>query len=226
MIGDSDSTAGDRIDSAVDDGREDATPPAARSPGAASLSDLSRVYLEVRASLVRYTSRFFKRSQEAEDVVQEAFVKVIEAQRKRDIQSPRRYLFRTARNLSLQQLRKSAYKLTDEIGDLLLESELMESKTMEEQFEARENFEMFCRAVRSLPLKCRRAYVLCRVYGYTQKEVAAHMGIGVKAVEGHLSRATLRCLDFIEAERAAGEARLQHGDHAPDGTRRQENRHG
>lgn len=163
--------------------------------------DLGRVYQEIRVSLVRYTSRFFRRSQEAEDVVQEAFVKVIEAQRKREIQSPKSYLFRTARNLSLKQINKSSYKLTDEMGEILTDSELLVTKTMEEQFEVRENFEVFCRAVKTLPVKCRRAFVLCRVYGYSQKEVAAYMGIGSKAVEGHLFRATRRCMDFIEAER-------------------------
>jgi len=164
--------------------------------------DMAQVYLEVRASLMRYASRYFRRTQEAEDVVQEAFVKVIQAQRERDIRSPKSYLFRTARNLSLAQVNKKAYKLTDELGDLLTETELQATQSMEEQFEARENFEVFCRAVRQLPVKSRRAFVLCRVYGFSQKEAAAKMGIGVSAIESHLSRATRRCVDYIEAEEA------------------------
>ena len=47
----------------------------------ANAVDMTGIYLEIRASLTRYVSRYFKRSQEAEDVVQEAFVKVIQAQR-------------------------------------------------------------------------------------------------------------------------------------------------
>ena len=168
--------------------------------GPASALDMERIYLDIRASLMRYASRYFKRSQEAEDVVQEAFVKVIQAQRQRDIQSPKSYLFRTTRNLSLAQINKASYKLTDEVGDILSESELLASKTLEEQFEARENFEVFCRAVRALPVKCRRAFVLCRVYGFSQKEVAARMGIGLSAIESHLARATRRCVDYMEAE--------------------------
>lgn len=164
--------------------------------------DMERIYLEIRASLTRYVSRYFRRSQEAEDVVQETFVKVIQAQRQRNISSPKSYIFRTARNLSLAEISKSSYKLTDEIGDLLTETELAASKTLEEQYEARENFEIFCRAVRVLPVKCRRAFVLCRVYGFSQKDVAARMGITLSAVEGHLSRATRRCVDYMEAEQA------------------------
>lgn len=183
--------------------QRDKTGPAGQGPDkAAGVIDMERLYLEVRASLTRYVSRYFKRSQEAEDVVQETFVKVIQAQHQRGIQFPKSYIFRTARNLSLAQIGKASYRLTDEIGDLLTESELAASKTMEEDYEARENFELFCQAVRALPLKCRRAFVLCRVYGFSQKEVAARMGITLSAVEGHLARATRRCVDFMEAKQA------------------------
>lgn len=165
--------------------------------------DVSRLYTEMRASLMRYTSRYFRRSQEVEDVVQEAFVKVIEAQRKREIRTPEAYLVRTARNLSLKQVQKPEFKLTDAADNLLSDSDIFSTQTMEEQLEGRENFEMFCRAVRALPVKCRRAFVLGRVYGFSQKEIAEHMGISLKAVEGHLARATRRCADFIEAEQSS-----------------------
>jgi RNA polymerase sigma-70 factor (ECF subfamily) len=161
---------------------------------------MDQVYRETRVGLVRYISRYFRKTQEAEDVVQEAFVKVIEAQREREIQSPKAYLYQTARNMAFTQQSTKAFKLTDMVGDVFPESDLLLTKSMEEQYEVRENFEVYCRAVRSLPVKCRRAFVLCRVYGYSQKEVAAHMGVGVKAIEGHLARATRRCMDFMDAE--------------------------
>ena len=173
-----------------------------RPRGTSSTLDMECIYLEIRATLTRYVSRYFKRSQEAEDVVQEAFVKVIQAQKQRDIQSPKSYLFRTARNLSLAQISKTSYKLTDEVSDILTDSELHMTKTMEEEFEVRENFEVFCSAVRNLPVKCRRIFVLCRVYGFSQKEVALRMGITLSAVEGHLTRATRRCADFMEAQQS------------------------
>lgn len=173
--------------------------------GTANDLEMEDIYQKSRAGLVRYISRYFRRSQEAEDVVQEAFVKVIEARRERDIKAPKAYLYQTARNLAYSQTKNKSYSLTDAMGDLLPETDLLLTKSMEEEFEVSENFEMFCRAVRSLPVKCRRAYVLCRVYGFTQKEVAAHMGVSLKGVEGHLARATRRCMDFIEAEQTGRE---------------------
>ena len=175
-------------------------------PSQKAQADMASVYGEIRLSLMRFASRYFKRPQEIEDVVQEAFVKVIEAQRKRDIDSPRAYLYRTTRNLALSQLDKSAYKLTDTLGDLLPESELMHTATLEQQFESQQRFELFCRAIRQLPVKCQRVYILRRVYGYSQREIAERMDVSIKTVEAHLTKAITRCTDYMEAEDAANEA--------------------
>ena len=164
--------------------------------------DMGSVYRNTKAALVRRVSRFFSNSHDVEDVVQEAFVKVIAAQRDREIQSPEAYLHRTARNVALSRLSKNEYKLTHTTDGVLPKSDLLLVDDLEKQFEARENFELFCRAVRSLPVKCRRAFVLCRVYGFSQKEVAEYMGISLKGVEAHLTRATSRCLALIKAEQS------------------------
>ncbi len=162
--------------------------------------DMSGLYDELRGSLMRFAARYFKRPQEIEDVVQEAFVRVIEAQHKRSIHSPKAYLYRATRNLALNQLDKSAYKLTDSISDIAIDADLLHTLSLEEEFESRERFELFCRAVRKLPLKCQRVYILRRVYGFTQKEVAERMGISLKTVEAHLTKAIVRCTDYMDEE--------------------------
>ena len=153
-------TTASKASKAVSDGRD-----LEAETGGVS-QDLGVVYGEMRSALLRFASRYFKKPQEIEDVVQEAFVKVIEAQHRRDIHSPKSYLFRTTRNLALTQLEKSSYKLTDTVGDLLPETDLTSTGTLEDQFESRQNFELFCRAVRQLPIKCQRVYILRRVYGF------------------------------------------------------------
>lgn len=164
--------------------------------------DMGEIYLEIRSSLMRFASRYFRRPQEVEDVVQEAFVKVIEANHKREIGTLKGYLFRTTRNLALKQVGKRAYKLTDTVGDALPDSILLHSPTLEDEFESRQKFELFCRAVRELPVKGRRVFVMRRVYGYSQQEIADEMGIGKKTVEAHLTKAISRCNDYMEAEEA------------------------
>ncbi|NIB43446.1 sigma-70 family RNA polymerase sigma factor [Pseudomaricurvus alkylphenolicus] len=178
--------------------------PKCSSSSKQGLADLGRLYFELRSSLLRYASRYFKRSQEAEDVVQDVFVNVIEAQREREIHAPKAYLYRATRNLSLKKLGKQSYKLTDLMTEILPDAEITETRTLEEEFQSHQNFELFCRAVGDLPPKCQRAFVLCRIYGYSYREIAEEMNIGLKAVEGHLARATRRCMDFMDEQDGRG----------------------
>ena len=160
--------------------------------------DFGNIYREIRSSLLRYASRYFKRPQEIEDVVQEAFLNVIEAQQDRTINQPSHYLYRTTKNLALKEIAKSANKLTDLVGDLPLEVVSMTGSSLQDDFEAKERLDLLCQAIRELPPKCQRAFVLRRVYGYSQKEIAEEMGISVKTVEIHLTRAILHCTEFME----------------------------
>jgi len=166
--------------------------------------DMARVYTELRTSLSRFAYRYFKTPQEIEDVVQEAFVKVIEAREQREIQHPKAYMYQTVKNLALNRISKSDYRLTDTMGDGVgdspLESVLPLTPTLEEQFESRQRFELFCRAVRQLPIKCQRVYILRRVYGYSHIEIAEQMGISIKTVEAHLTKAIVRCTDYMDEQ--------------------------
>ena len=85
---------------------------------------------------------------------------------------------------------------------------------IERQVEASERFELFCRAVARLPDVCRRAFVLRRVYGFSQREIAEHLGISIKTVEAHLAKGIVRCTDFMELFDApavpAGESLTEH----------------
>lgn len=168
-------------------------------PQSARKGDIEAVYRRLRGSLMRYASRYFRRPQEVEDVVQETFVRVIEAQQTRGTQVSDAYFFRTTRNLALNRLDRCDHRLTDTVGDLLDQTVIQESPSLEEQFESRERFELFCRAVRELPVKCRRVFVLRRVYGLSHREIAERMGISVKTVEVHLTKAIVRCTDYMDA---------------------------
>ena len=171
--------------------------PHTENQSTADRTDMAGIYMGLRTSLMRFAYRYFKTPQEIEDVVQEAFVKVIEAKQHREILHPKSYMYQTVKNLALNRLSKSDYRLTDALGDTDAELVSQITPTMEQQFESRQRFELFCRAVRQLPIKCQRVYILRRVYGYTQKEIAEQMGISLKTVEAHLTKAIVRCTDYM-----------------------------
>jgi RNA polymerase sigma-70 factor (ECF subfamily) len=175
-------------------------PPQTKTNISAEQKEMIGIYSGLRTSLMRFAYRYFKTPQEIEDVVQEAFVKVIEAKQHREILHPKSYMYQTVKNLALNRLTKSDYRLTDALGDTDAELVSQVTPTMEQQFESRQRFELFCRAVRQLPIKCQRVYILRRVYGYSQKEIAEQMDISIKTVEAHLTKAIVRCTDYMDKE--------------------------
>ncbi len=169
---------------------------------------LGPTYQRLRASLLRYTSRYFRKSHEVEDVVQEAFVKVLEARGSRNIQSIDAYLFRTARNIALNTLNKCDYKLTESLGDLLSEHEASLAPSLEEQYESRQQFELFCESLVDLPERCQQAFVLRRVYGFSQAEIAERMDISVNTVEMHLAKGVVRCERYMRKHGGARDSKV------------------
>lgn len=160
---------------------------------------ISDVFIDIRASLISYISQFFKHQPATvEDVVQESYIRALEAQKRSDIRNPQAYLYRTSRNLALKTLQKSMNRLTDHVEEKELEKVAVNTIESEQECLAGERFEFFCRAVRLLPVKCRRVYVLRKVYGYSQKEIAHHLQISEKTVEAHIAKASVHCLNFMD----------------------------
>jgi RNA polymerase sigma factor (sigma-70 family) len=169
---------------------------------------LGPTYERLRTSLMRYTSRYFRKTHEIEDVVQEAFVKVLEAQGDRTIRSIDAYLFRTARNIALNTIGKCDYKLTETLGDLISETDIAPSSTLEEQYESQQQFELFCESLVDLPDRCQQAFVLRRVYGFSQAEIAERMDISVNTVEMHLAKGVVRCERYMRKKTHDHESKL------------------
>ena len=161
------------------------------------MSGIGNVFMSCRSSLKRYIARFVHHPQDIEDIVHETFLRTYAAEIKTQIQSPKAFLFRTARNLSLKHLSKSSFKLTDYLGDMELSEVLIDEVSTENRVEAEEKFAVFCKAVRQLPSQCRRAYILRKVYGLSHKEIAEHLDISTNTVEKHLANGILRCSEFM-----------------------------
>lgn len=160
-------------------------------------------YREMRTRLQRFAGRFFKSRHDVEDVVQEAFVKAIEANNKSHVKHPKPYMYQTVKNLALNEIKKKSGNDVQSLGDFDLDIVLQTSHSLEEQFESRQRFELFCKAARSLPVKCRRVYVLRKVYGFSQKEIANKLGISIKTVEAHLTKAIIRSAEYMEDAESA-----------------------
>jgi RNA polymerase sigma factor (sigma-70 family) len=156
---------------------------------------LGELYVSMRGRLARAVTSIVPPG-EVEDIVQETYVRVCTASLASELRSPRSFMLKTARNLALDHVKRAEYRLADSLDvedDGERESGLPMVRDTLDQVCSDEDFVTFCAAVRNLPMQCRRAFVLKKVYGYTQREIAEEMQISEKTVEGHIAIGITRC---------------------------------
>lgn len=144
---------------------------------------------------------------EVEDIVQETYVRVCQIEHKDRIRDPSSFMYRTAKNLAFDYLKRAETTKTtsmDELGDYEYSTfDLQEDETFA-RVASNEEFGIFCDAVRNLPKQCRRAFVLKKVYGYSVQEIADEMGIGKASVDSHIITGTRKCVQYLRKSKDTG----------------------
>lgn len=143
------------------------------------------------ARLLRYFNRRVGR-EAAPDLVQEVFARMFASGAFERIENPPAYLTRIARNLLIDRARRkrrdgTIYFPLDENRDAASRAE----QTW--RIEAADLFRLYRKAVRAMPPKTRRVFVLHRLRRMTYKQIAEQIGISVATVEYHMMRALTFC---------------------------------
>ena len=164
------------------------------------LSAVSTAFLENHAFLERFLARFFSDRRDIEDVAQEAYLRAFVAEQQKDIEQPKAYLFRVAKNLALTKLTKKSNKITDYLeecgGSVVIEC----GAAADSEVEAEESLGLYCEAVAALPEKCRQVFLLRKVHGLAHKEIAKRMSLSVSSVEKYLLKSVLECKAFVQEQ--------------------------
>ena len=163
------------------------------------LSAVSAAFLVNHDFLKRFLARFFSNSQDIEDVAQEAYLRAYVAEQQKDIEQPKAYLFRIARNLALTELTRKSKKITDYLEECDASVVIECGAAADSEVEAQESLGLYCEAVAALPEKCRQVFLLRKVHGLAHKEIAKRMSLSVSSVEKYLLRGILECQAFVQA---------------------------
>ena len=138
---------------------------------------------------VRMAARVLGSSTEAEDVVQEAFIRVWK--HASEWESPGQagaqfstWFYRIVLNLCIDHKRKKRFTPLEEIPEPDDERDNAETG-----LQRREQSERVSRTINALPDRQRAAFVLCFYEEYSNKQAAEILGISVKALESLLVRA-------------------------------------
>lgn len=160
------------------------------------------VFVTLRRHLARAVSRIVP-PRDIEDIVQETYVRVCQVDPSETIRHPRSFLYRIACNIALDHAKRAEFRLTDSIDDGSDPEPWFDaarsSDDTYDQVAAKQEFEFFCEAVRQLPVQCRRVFVLRKVYGYSQKEIAEALSLSENTVEKHIAHGIKRTGYFMAA---------------------------
>lgn len=165
-------------------------------------------------SLRNFISRYVISSHDIEDVTQETFLRAYKAEKEKEIEHPKAFLFRIAKNLVLSEFSRKANKVTDYIEDYENTDDILNGENLESNVMAQQKLGIYCEAVASLPKQCRKVVIMKKVYGMQNKEIARRLELSVSTVEKHLTKG-IRQLHSTISQRYGGA--LQTPKQASDG---------
>jgi RNA polymerase sigma-70 factor (ECF subfamily) len=156
-------------------------------------------FLERRSDLVRFFTLRLGSAAEAEDLVQEMYLRLAAVKPEAQIGNLGAYFYRVGTNLMLERLRGERRRGAREAAwrDLHHETvagiDVVDAASAEEAVAARQRLEAVLRAVADLPAQTQRVFRLHKLEGLSHVQVAERLGISRSAVEKHMI-ATLKHL--------------------------------
>lgn len=136
---------------------------------------------------------------DADDLIQEAFLRLHLYCQDEEVQKQHAFLTRTVLNLSVDLHRKEHRDLYSEEP---LESLLLVDirPTPDEDFAAAERLAKVAAVLDTLGPRTREIFLMHRVEGCGCAHIAQHFGISLSAVEKHIARAVLALMDVVERQ--------------------------
>lgn len=156
------------------------------------IRDLPGVFSRVRAALMRRG----RSEQDAEDLVQEAWVRLACYERDKPVEQPEAFLMRTALNLSIDAHRARQTRGEEvALDDVVL---LDTSPGAEDVLLNRERLVRLGQCLARLNDKTRAIFLAHRLDGTPYQEIARQHGLSVSAVEKHIAKAVLLLTSWME----------------------------
>jgi RNA polymerase sigma-70 factor (ECF subfamily) len=147
-----------------------------------------------RRSLLWYLSRLLPNRADAEEIVQEAFVRLLGvAHLDTDARRARNYLYATATNLARDNYRRQAARAQAAhvpLDDLQLEGEEPQPDRLVDAERGRRMLDLALRDIQPRP---RRAFLLYVEEEMTYERIALELGVSKKTIERDVSLTTALC---------------------------------
>lgn len=155
-----------------------------------------RLYRRYRKTLFRYLIHSGSESSEAEDIYHEAWSRVIHASSPFVEGSFSAYLFRIARNIRIDRLRRNRLQLVTD--DEVLAEQPSPDRPAEQQFHLQDCGDRLVRELGQLPGDQRDAFLLKEETGLTLEQIAGLVNVGRETIKSRLRYALNRLRAALE----------------------------
>ncbi|WP_075593489.1 MULTISPECIES: RNA polymerase sigma factor [Pseudoalteromonas] len=159
---------------------------------------VTSTFAEISNKLRRFVSRIVS-PDDVEDIVQETFIKSYEADLKQNIEFTHSYMLKTAKHIALNHVAKWDNKYKDSLDEQQQVERHMRTMALEDEVTSKERFLFFCRVTNELSPQVKKCFILKKVYGLSQKEIAKEMNLSTSTVEKHIAKGLLHAHRAMKA---------------------------
>jgi RNA polymerase sigma factor (sigma-70 family) len=157
---------------------------------AAQRAFLTLLFNKYRAALLRHVGRFAASREDASDLVQDTYLRVMDRiSVSRFDGEARAYLFQTATNLARDHYRRQKFRAHASLDAAPEEALRTEDPTPEQITSADQVTAALRAAIRDMPEGTRAVFVLARSHDMAYEDIAKRLGIGRRTVERRVAEA-------------------------------------
>jgi RNA polymerase sigma factor (sigma-70 family) len=160
---------------------------------------IERLFREHNEALIRFLRGRVGSHNEAREVAQEAYVRLLSLDQPGAVSYLRAFLFKTAANIAIDRRRR--HQNYDRVAGGQLFTELTENRTPERQLSGEQTLRHLGILIEAMPAKCRESFVMNQIQGLDAATIAARLGITDSMVRKYVVRALLHCRQYIDVER-------------------------
>jgi len=165
--------------------------------GAKGNGQIAALFESHNKALLRFLTCRLRSAQEAREVAQEAYVRLLQLDAPDSVGYLRAFLFKTAANLAADRLKSAARRGQIDQLQFFDEAERFEPSP-EGGIAAQKELDAILKLVDELPARCRYAFVMHRFYGHSIPEVAGFMDLSTRMVQLYVERALVFCRDRLK----------------------------
>jgi RNA polymerase sigma-70 factor (ECF subfamily) len=157
-----------------------------------------RLFQEHNRALISFLTARLHSVQDARDVAQEAYVRVLQLDKPEGLSFLKAFLFKTAANLAIDRVRAQSVRNHVDVDQVF--DEIEEPVVPEREVLAQQELDIIARRLQGLPSQCRYAFAMHVLLERPIREIAAELRLTERMVRYYVAQGLERCRRIKERE--------------------------